>query len=304
VTLLELKGIHFLLTYKCDLECDHCFVWGNPKARSVFTINQIKNILVEAKKLKTVDKVSIEGGEPFLYYPIMVKAAEEAVKRGFQVEILSNCYWATNPEDAAEWLLPISDKKVSLSLSSDLYHGSGWEIIEVKNAVNAAKELNMNVGILAIRYPKEETLCPDEIAGAKVGLSNLMYKGRAATKLIEEADKVSWDELIKCPYEDLVNPKRVHIDPLGYVHLCQGVSIGNSWEKPFSKIVEEYNPVENPVIEPLIRGGPKALVEEFNLPHERYYADECHLCYATRCMLRKKHPDILAPNEMYGIFEY
>jgi MoaA/NifB/PqqE/SkfB family radical SAM enzyme len=259
--------------------------------------------LFEAEKLRTVDKVSIEGGEPFLYYPIMVKAVEEAVKCGFQVEILSNCYWATCPEDAVEWLLPISDKKVSLSLSSDLYHGSEWEIKEVKNAVKAAEELGMNVGIIAIRYPKAETLCPDKIAGVKVGLSNLMYKGRAAIKLSQEAVKKFWDELTKCPYEDLVNPKRVHIDPSGYVHVCQGISIGNIWEKPFSKIIEEYNPIENLVIEPLIRGGPKALVEEFNLSHEEYYADACHLCYAARSMLRKKHLDILSPNEMYGEFE-
>jgi hypothetical protein len=251
-----------------------------------------------------VDKISIEGGEPFLYYPIMVKAVTEAVKLGFHVEILSNCYWATCPEDALEWLLPISDdKNVSLSLSSDLYHGSSFEIEEVKNAVNAAKKLNMNVGVLAIKHQKTDTLYPGEIGGAKVSLSTLMYKGRAAKKLSKEADKVSWDELTKCPYEDLVNPKRVHIDPSGYVHVCQGISIGNGWRTPFSKIVEEYNPYENPIIEPLIRGGPKALVEEFDTSHERYYADACHLCYVARCMLRKKLPDILAPNEMYGVFE-
>lgn len=33
--------------------------------------------MVEAKKLGTVDYVLIEGGEPFVYYPIMIKVVEE-----------------------------------------------------------------------------------------------------------------------------------------------------------------------------------------------------------------------------------
>jgi MoaA/NifB/PqqE/SkfB family radical SAM enzyme len=303
VPLLELKGIHFLLTYMCNVECDHCFVWGSPKTRGVFTLSQIKNILMEATKLRTVGSISIEGGEPFLYYPIMVKATHAAINHDFNVEILSNCYWATCLEDAVEWLRPISEvKNISLSLSSDLYHGESWEAEEVKNAVKAAKERNMKVDIIAIKYPKSEASCPKEIEGVKVGVYNLMYKGRAASKLTQEANKTSWDEFTKCPYEDLVNPKRVHIDPFGYVHVCQGISINNAWRKPFSKIIEEYEPYENPIIEPLIRGGPTALVEKFDVSHDRYYTDACHLCYTTRCVLRNKFPDILGPDEMYGVF--
>jgi len=298
-----LKGVHFLLTYTCNYECDHCFAWGSPKSKGVFTLNRIKNILSEAKKLGTVTYVSLEGGEPFLYYPIMIKAAEEAVKLGFNVEVLSNCYWASCPEDAVEWLLPFAEAGgVSLSLSSDLYHGEKWKIDEVKNAVKAANTLNMKVGIIAIKYPGAETPCPNEIEGAKIGLWELMYRGRAAKELTQETDKKPWREFTRCPYEDLTNPGRVHVDPFGYVHVCQGISIGNAWQEPFSKIIREYDPSENPIIEPLIHGGPAALVEKFDLPHDELYADACHLCYAARCMLRSRHLDILAPDEMYGEF--
>jgi len=298
---LELKGVHFLLTYRCDSECDHCFVWGSPKARGVFTLKQIKEILAEAKKLGTVNYVSIEGGEPFLYYSIMVKAVEEAVKLGFHVEILSNCYWATCAEDAVEWLFPIAAAKdIELSLSSDLYHGENWEIEEVKNAVKAAKTLGIKVGVIAIKHPSAEAPCPSEIEGAKVGLWELMYRGRAFSRLTEKASKRPWSEFTKCPYENFANQGRVHVDSFGYVHVCQGISIGNAWQKPFSKIIEEYNPYENPILEPLICGGPVALVEKFSLPHDELYADACQLCYAARCLLQNKYQDILTPNQMYG----
>lgn len=299
---MELKSVHFLLTYRCDLECDHCFVWGSPKAKGVFTIRRLRNILEEAKKLGTVDSVSLEGGEPFLYYPIMVKAVKEAVKLGFHVEILSNCYWATCPQDARMWLQSMS-RDVELSLSSDLYHGESWRNEEVENAVKAANGLNMKVEVFSIEYPKAKTVCPTEIEGAKVGLYELMYKGRAACELADKAEKKFWRVYTKCPYEELLDPARVHVDPFGFVHVCQGISMGNTWEKPFSKIIGEYDPYEHPVIEPLVRGGPVALVERFGLPHDPVYADACHLCYAARCLLREKYPDILAPDEMYGELE-
>jgi MoaA/NifB/PqqE/SkfB family radical SAM enzyme len=304
VTRVELTGVHFLLTYKCDLECDHCFVWGSSQAKGVFTLKQIGNVLAETKKLGTVNYIAVEGGEPFLYHPIMVRAVEEAVRLGFHVEILSNCYWASCPEDAVEWLLPIAKaKNVELTLSSDLYHGEKWETELVENAVKAAKMLGMKVDVIAVKYANPEVPCPNQIEGAKVDLWELIYKGRATSKLVDRASKKSWRELTKCPYEDFVNQKRIHIDPFGYVHVCQGISIGNAWQRPFSKIIEEYNPHENAILEPLVRGGPTALVEKFDLPHDEAYADACHLCYMARCMLRDQYPDILAPDQMYGKLE-
>jgi MoaA/NifB/PqqE/SkfB family radical SAM enzyme len=296
-----LKGVHFLLTYKCDLECDHCFVWNSSKAKGAFTMERISNILIESKKLGTVETVSIEGGEPFLYYPIMLKTARRAVQLGFHVEILSNCYWATCMDDAKEWLIPFAEaKNVELTLSSDLYHGEEWVAEEVKNAVKAAKALGLKVDVLAVKYPLAEKPCPSEIEGAKVGLWDLAYRGRAFLKFKDKASKRNWHEFSKCPFEDFTHQQRVHIDPFGHVHVCQGISIGNAWEKPFSKIITEYNPLENPVLEPLIRGGPAALIEKFDLPHEEAYADACHLCYYARLLLRERFPGILGPGQMYG----
>jgi len=301
---LDLKGVHILLTYRCGLEFDHCFVWGSPEASGVFTLKQVRNILAEFRKLGTVDYVSMEGGEPFLYYPIMVRAVKEAVGLGFHVEILSNCYWATCPEDAREWLLPMAEAgDVELNLSSDFYHGERWETEEVRNAVRAAKALDVKVGVIAVKYPDADAPCPDEIEGAEVGLGELMYRGRASSTLAEKADKRSWREFTECPYEDFAKLGRVHVDPLGHVHVCQGISIGNAWKKPFSEIIEEYDPSGNPILEALTRGGPAALVQEFDLPHDDAYADACHLCYAARLIMRDKYPDILIPGQMYGEVE-
>jgi MoaA/NifB/PqqE/SkfB family radical SAM enzyme len=301
VLVVNLKGVHFLLTYKCGLECDHCFVWGGPKAQGTFTLERIGGILTEAKKLGTVDFVSVEGGEPFLYYPIMVHLVREAASMGFHVEVLSNCYWASCVEDAVEWLFPMAEaENVEFSFSSDLHHGETWESEEVGNAVRAASKLKIKWGVIAVKNPLAQALSPDQIEGVKVSLWELMYRGRAASKLTEKASKRCWREFTKCPYEDFVNQKRVHIDPFGWVHVCQGISIGNAFQKPLSEIIQEYDPYKNPILEPLIRGGPAALVEKFNLPHDDDYADACHLCFTARLALRNRFPDILVPDQMYG----
>jgi organic radical activating enzyme len=261
----------------------------------------VDTLLAEAKRLETVDSVSFEGGEPFLYYPIMVRAAETARNLGFRVEILTNCYWATCREDAMEWLLPLArDKSIELTVSSDLYHGNSWDTEPVVNALRAANSLNMKVGIIAVKYPNAQVPCPNEIEGVKLGLWETMYRGRAASNLTEKASRKHWREFTKCPYENFDKQERVHVDPFGHVHACQGISIGNAWRKPFSRIIEEYNPRENPILEPLIRGGPVALVETHNLSHEQTYADACHLCYTARVSLRRKYPEILCPIQMYG----
>jgi len=284
------------------MECDHCFVWGKPEARGTFSLTQIKNILTEAKELGTVEHVSIEGGEPFLHYPLIVKTVKEAVALGFRVEVLTNCYWATCEENAMEWILPLAEaKNVELTVSSDLYHGENWVTEEVKNALKIAKALGIKTGILSIKYPDATTQPPSEIENVKVGLYDLMLRGRAFSKLVEKASKKPWREFTKCPYENFVEQERVHIDPFGYTHVCQGISIGNAWRKPFSKIIKEYNPYTNPILKPLIHGGPAALVEKFSLPLEGDYGDACHLCYASRLMLRERYPEILAPDQMYGV---
>ena len=129
----------------------------------------------------------------------------------------------------------------------------------------------------------------------------MVFRGRAARKLTGEAPKKPWDQFTECPCEDFENPGRIHLDPLGNVHICQGLSLGNVFETPLEEICEAYDPDTHPVIGPLITGGPAELVRRFELPHEPSYADACHLCYEARLSLRTELPEILTPDQAYGV---
>ncbi len=62
---IRLNGIHILLTYTCNYECDHCFVWGGPFKEGTLTLDQLDEILTQAAELRTVEWIYFEGGEPF-----------------------------------------------------------------------------------------------------------------------------------------------------------------------------------------------------------------------------------------------
>ena len=65
---MKLSGLHLLLTYQCNLECDHCFVWGSPWQTGTMTLQNIRHFLQQAKDISTIKSIYFEGGEPFLYY--------------------------------------------------------------------------------------------------------------------------------------------------------------------------------------------------------------------------------------------
>jgi len=295
---MKLSGLHILLTYQCIYECDHCFVWGSPRQTGTLTLEQIENILNQAKDAG-VTSVYFEGGEPFLYYAILNKAVHKAADMGFEVGIVSNAYWANTVADATEWLRPFAGRVSDLSVSSDLYHCEKCLGENPQNAVVAAKWLGIPTGVITVAQPDEPSReSHGQLAEAESGV---MYRGRAAEKLASRAPSHPWERFDTCPHEDLRDPGRIHLDPLGNIHICQGIVIGNLFEKPLKQICEEYDPDSHPICGLLLSGGPAALVTEYNLPHASHYADACHLCYQARDNLRLRFPNLLTPDQMYGV---
>ena len=297
---MKLEGLHILLTYQCNYECDHCFVWGSPKQAGTLTLDQIEDILHQAKDAGVVS-IYFEGGEPFLYYAVLNKAVHKAADMGFSVGIVSNAYWANSVADATEWLRPFAGRVSDLSVSSDLYHCEKCLGENPQNAVVAAKWLGIPTGVIAVAQPDGQA--KESRGQLEESESGVMYRGRAAEKLSMTATSHPWEGFVSCPHEDLVEPGRVHLDPLGNLHICQGLVIGNVFEKPLKQICAEYDADSHPICGLLHSGGPAALVTEYNLEHASHYADACHLCYEARTALRARFPRELAPDQMYGVMK-
>jgi hypothetical protein len=263
-------------------------------------LDQVKEVLGEIKKIKTVKTICFEGGESFLFYPLLLESVRLTSKEGYTTAIETNTYWATTVEDAKLWLKPLQEAGLSfLEVSDDNFHHGDETENSAKRAKAAAEELGLKVNAICIEEPKVSD-SSSQTKGEPIYLGGPKLRGRAVEKLTEGLPTQSWKSFNECPYEDLRNPGRVHIDAFGNVHLCQGISMGNMWETPLSVLVENYNPDAHPVSGPLLKGGPAQLVRAYNIYHKSEYVDACHLCTHACMSMIDQYPDIIAPRQVYG----
>lgn len=296
---MTLTGVHILLSYQCTHECDHCFVWAGPRAGGTISLELMTLVLDQALELGSVTEVYFEGGEPFLFYPLLVEGIRLARERGFATGVVTNCYWATAVPDAELWLRPLRALGVGdLSVSSDAFHAGEDEDPRPAHAVAAARSLGLDRAVIAIDPP---AVCAttDEKGRPIVG-GSVRFRGRAAVKLTGGLPRRPWTDFHECPDEDLLDPGRVHVDGWGNVHLCQGVLLGNLAATPLGELIGAYEPHRDPVIGPLLAGGPAELARVYDLPREDGFVDACHLCYQARCALRDRFPGQLGPPQVYN----
>lgn len=296
---VPLSGLHLLLTYECNFECDHCFVWGGPDQAGTMTMETIEFILQQSSRLGTVEWIYFEGGEPFLHYELLCSGVDRAFQRGYKVGIVTNAFWATSEVEARDCLRPFAGRVEDLSISEDGYHGSGDGPGTTRIARQAARELGIPVDFISVAQPAAAGVSAAS-GQMPAGESAVLFRGRAAETLAAHVPQQPWRQFDGCPWEDLRHPERLHVDAMGNLHVCQGISIGNLLQRPLVDIMRDYDPDQHPVVGPLLAGGPAALIDEYRLPHRQAYADACQLCYQARCQLRHRFPDELAPDQMYG----
>lgn len=296
-----LTEIHFLLTYRCNFECDHCFLYCGPGTPGTFTIQGVDEVLQEAQKIGTVRTIYFEGGEPTLYYPLLLESIKRAHQYGFEVGIVSNAYGALAEEDALLWLQPLAEAGLTvLSVSDDQFHFGE----KAETPAGIARKVGQKLGLSAFPIcidPPEIVDSPEAEKGASLIAGGAKFRGRAADTLTGGLPTHPWTKFQECPYEDLISPARVHVDSYGHIHICQGISLGNFWEVPLSRIIAEYTPDQHPICGPLNRRGPAGLIEELQIDPQMEYVDECHACFSTRRDLLDQYPEYLAPRQVYGV---
>lgn len=296
-----LSQLHILLTYKCPFECDHCFVYSGPYAEGTFTTTRMQELLEQATEIPTIDWIYFEGGESFLFYPLLQQGVRAARQLGFEVGIVTSAFFAATPQDAELWLQPLAELGLGqISISDDAFHHGEASPNPAVVAARVARELEIPTGTIAIDPPESHS-APEQAPGEAVAGGKVMFRGRAADLLAAAIPGRTWSSLNTCPYEELETPERIHVDPYGLVQICQGISIGNVWDTPLREVMDGYRSADHPICAPLVEGGPKELASAYGFDPADQYADECHLCFETRRSLLKRFPQHLAPRQVYGV---
>jgi MoaA/NifB/PqqE/SkfB family radical SAM enzyme len=300
--LRNLAGLHLLLTYGCTSACDHCFVYGSPRSDQVFTLAQIKEIIRQAAQVPSVKSFYFEGGEPFLYYGHLLEGIRLAREAGYICGMVTNSYWASSVEDAEVYLRPLVELGIAdFSVSDDELHADPDGPNRARFARQAAENLGIPTGSICIEVPKAAGT--EERGGEPILGGNIVFKGRAVDNLTADLPTRPAASFTSCDQENFLDIGRVHIDPMGWVHACQGITVGNLWEKPLRQIIAEYDPENEPIIGPLIRGGPVELAKQHAIDVGERFVDACHMCFLLRRELLDRFPDKLAPRRVYGLTE-
>lgn len=296
-----LSQLHVLLTYTCPFECDHCFVYSSPYAEGTFTAPQLHAALDQAQDVPTIDWIYFEGGESFLFYPLLLEGVRSARERGFEAGIVTSGFFGTTEEDAELWLRPLAELGIAdLSVSDDAFHHGEESDNPAKRTMRVAERFGIPTGPISVD-PPEAGGFPGQDKGEAVTGGKVMFRGRAVDRLTQGIPDRPWHTMIECPYEELEDPTRIHLDPYGHVQLCQGISIGNVWQTPLRKVMEQYRSGDHSICGPLVEGGPQELASAHSFDPEDRYVDECHLCFETRRALLHRFPEELAPHQVYGV---
>ena len=297
----SLDSIHIVLTYRCTNHCPHCFCFGAPENRQVFSFAQLERYIAQIAEIPGIQWVFFEGGEPFMYFPLLSHGLRLAKKAGLQTAVVTNGYFVTSSRDFVSYLRALRDLKLDvLQVSLDELHGNR-RLERMQNrlveAANRAGILCQFIG-LSVPEPDEEPI--EARRGATIVDGQVIFRGRAAHGLERNQAKWLWSSFDECPHERLEDPYRIHVDMYGEVQVCQGISIGNMEQQRLATIIDQYVPMEHPITGPLLEGGPAALVTRYDVAHAHGYADACHLCYSTRRRLMDRFPHQLVPRFLYG----
>jgi MoaA/NifB/PqqE/SkfB family radical SAM enzyme len=279
-------------------------------------LEKAKSYVSEAKALDT-DIVCITGGEPLLYLHFVNEIVSECNRLSIpEIWLFSNGFWARNASRArtiVESLKALGLTKVFFSV--DVFHQGFIPIKSIENAIEASLKIDLEVCVDArfIGQPDENnrynsaTRSYLESLGSFVSNVEIMktqpvFVGRAAESLSKHVKKKPFLEVLKEECSGawsggtLRSPLGVDVDELGFVTICPGLSIGNTYATSLRKILERYDYRNHAVIAALYDKGMKGLMDlAFKngfVPKEEY-VNGCHFCYEVRKFLRSFFPDAL-----------
>jgi Radical SAM superfamily len=307
---LQLSGITWILSYRCNLDCRHCFFDVSGELR-------VLDPELAAQALASIDQPGplawqhVSGGEPLLFEQELYRLLEVIRQHGSQtIGIASNGFWGDSVQRARQTVLQLKQHGVNgICLSADGYHQQRLPREFVRTAAEQVAKQGLNRHSFVVCCDTDDALAPIEDSDFALPLARVPVRsiGRGATaSLIDSAEGIPeapCRNLCCCLGETTpFDPQMVWIDPYGNVMICYGLIIGSLQERSLGAILNQYSVSQSPLLQILAEQGPIGLyrlaVSKGWQPRSQF-ADECALCWQARRFLRREWPAILGPDECY-----
>ncbi|MFZ2896773.1 MAG: radical SAM/SPASM domain-containing protein [Saprospiraceae bacterium] len=152
---LNFKQIVFTLGYRCNLNCPSCFL-GNKlnDHKSVIIFKDALDVIESTAALQTIGTIAFVGGEPFLYYDLMLKIASYSWEH-YQcaLNISTNATWANSKKKAWTLLQPLIDRGLKwILVSIDDFHIKSANLESIINCLSVCLEAGLNVSVQTLQH--------------------------------------------------------------------------------------------------------------------------------------------------------
>ena len=311
----NLTSIGLLVTYQCNIECKHCGLSCSPKNTEWMTMDEMKDIAVQASCIG-VESVVLTGGEPTLIkheelcnYFMFIKK-ETSIKN---IRIVTNGHWAKSYEKAYSILKDWKDTGLDeLNVSCGEFHQEFVPLENIGHAYKAGCDLDFITVLFSGEFTKSKrkgkltpydfeknlgcriihhkNLSPFVSRKHALNCSNAVYYGRGKNYINPKDVPLTKYENIPNVCYSTVSTLSLHPD--GNVTICCGVgvrdvsflNIGNWRKEKLQKISLRAN--DDLFANLISYYGLKSLKEklmathpEFGLSNKLCYTDLCELCY-------------------------
>ncbi len=299
-----LTNIGFLITYRCQIACPHCVVHAGPHRGEEMALEDTTNWIRQASAYAGghIKAACFTGGEPFYDLPKLKRLCGFAVAHGMVPTVVSNAFWADTEDHAMNALesLPLQ----VISISADAHHQSQIPFANVRNALLAAKRLDLIYNVAVCTEDESDPAHQDFIRR----LEQIVERDRistvvtfAAGRALQNARSLRYATDTTPPATACPGAGTPTIFPDGRVYACIGpvidigaahpLLLGNAKTTPLAEMLDAAE--IDPVLHILRLWGPArllTLLEERGhgplLPKLFVRNSMCNLCHSLMSDLR------------------
>ncbi len=307
--------INFRITYKCNIQCRHCYNNSNNKETICIDRDAALKVIKEGFDFG-IRRMSITGGEPLLYPKLVLEMLKTAIDLGYEnVSFKSNGFWGKTLKSAEKLYSELKGIGFAypvggLSLSAGEFHSEFLNWNHISNIVIVHyKSYNRPLGI-DFEYTKESSHLVEQFRNhmIKKGVDEKCYKLNLRTNFANVGRMKDNYELYRLNDKRLISTKKLICRPekmftvepdgdilpcCGYNRYIKDIALGNIYKESFLDIVQ--NTINHKAMNLLMNKNFEEIQNELfgennNLPKEySSVCEACEKCFGPQTSEHKMH---------------
>lgn len=138
------------LTDRCNCFCKMCIANCSGKNKNKLSEQDIDSIIFQASGMRDIKQIVFSGGDPFIYFDLLLYGLDCAYKAGLSSACFTNAYWCTDREKTEAIVRRLAKSHLgTLQISIDSEHNRFISIENYKNLLAVLKKTSIRVSIHA-----------------------------------------------------------------------------------------------------------------------------------------------------------